>query len=269
MSEIEIYSFTPTSCQICSNNKLIKLGCKDFGISGNDYFEKKRMFPDYGLEIPYYRCVACDFIFTNAFDLWSEQDFRNHIYNEEYILSDPIFINERPHRNANMVSALFSNEFENLSVLDFGGGNGIFTKALNNMGIKATSFDYFHDRNFFTLTKFYDLITSFEVIEHVPHYKQHEWVKNLQSLLKPNQTAKIILSTKLLGCDASINDWYIAPRNGHISIHSKKSLAYLTKNAGLNLFSLNSGMHFLSHLIDTFKSHHFSTEARASLSTVC
>lgn len=269
MNEIKIDFSTPSSCQICSNKTLVKLGSKDFGVSGNDHFESKRMFPDYGLAITYYRCATCDFIFTNAFDLWSDEDFISHIYNQEYILSDPVFMKERPQRNANMVFALFSHEPENFNVLDFGSGNGTFTHALNSMGIKTSSFDYFHNKNFFTLTKFYDLITSFEVIEHVPHYKQHEWIINLKALLKPNHTARVILSTKLLGRKAAFNDWYIAPRNGHISIHSEKSLDHLVKNAGLTLFSLNNGMHFLSHENNMLESSHFNTEARASLRVNC
>ncbi len=123
------------------------IGSKDFGVSGNDHFTNQRMFTDYGTEITYFSCAKCGFTFTNALDSWSDKDFRDHIYNDDYLLSDPVFESERPERNANMLIAFFPDEISQLSLLDFGGGNGAFSKKLSRLGCKADSFDYFHDQS--------------------------------------------------------------------------------------------------------------------------
>ncbi len=244
---IPINSDEPSSCAICSRSTINRIGSKDFGVSAGDHFEGRRLYPDYGIQIPYYECQDCFFIFSPAFDKWSKQDFETHIYNDEYVLGDKPFLKERPIRNANLVAALFHRECDAIDVLDFGGGAGLFSRELKRSGFRAETYDVHYENNV-KPTRQFDLVTSFEVIEHVPHRDQHTWISNVRSLVKPTTQARVLLGTELVPHQGkrALDWWYISPRNGHISIHSRTSLDILAKSVGLDVFSANGSMHFLS-----------------------
>ena len=246
-----INSNEPISCSICSQKKLNRIGSKDFGISAGDHFEGRRLYPDYNVQIPYYECQNCFFIFSPAFDTWSKTDFESHIYNEEYVLGDKPFLEERPIRNANLVAALFHRECDEIDILDFGGGAGLLSHELKRANFRAETYDVHYENNV-KPTRQFDLVTSFEVIEHVPHLNQHAWLSNLISLVKPKTQARVLLGTELSPCrgKAALDWWYISPRNGHISIHSRASLQILTKAVDFNLFSVNGSMHFLTPMVN-------------------
>jgi 2-polyprenyl-6-hydroxyphenyl methylase/3-demethylubiquinone-9 3-methyltransferase len=57
--------------------------------------------------VRYRRCRARGFLFTDAFDRWSQDDFKTHIYNEGYAAVDLKYAEARPRNNATAVLALF------------------------------------------------------------------------------------------------------------------------------------------------------------------
>lgn len=59
-----------------------------------------------GILVYYRRCVDCKFIFTDAFDDWTAEQFKAHIYNDGYKVVDPDYAETRPLANANMVVPL-------------------------------------------------------------------------------------------------------------------------------------------------------------------
>ena len=62
--------------------------------------------------------------------------------------------------------------------------------------------------------------------------------------LKPESL--LLFSTLLQPSDfggVGLSWWYVGPRNGHISLHSKTSLTTLLKQCGLNMISANEGLH--------------------------
>jgi 2-polyprenyl-3-methyl-5-hydroxy-6-metoxy-1,4-benzoquinol methylase len=82
-------------------------------------------------------------------------------------------------------------------VLDFGCGSGYGTKVLKEHFTKVDSYDSYPDKYFpknHTLitdfkklkTNHYDIITCFEVIEHMNETSQKKLLKNLKSLLNKN-----------------------------------------------------------------------------------
>jgi 2-polyprenyl-6-hydroxyphenyl methylase/3-demethylubiquinone-9 3-methyltransferase len=218
------------------------VGEKDFGHSGNDFFQGTRQFDDYGVSIAYYRCSACGFTFTNAFDSWSRADFRSYVYNEDYCRADPPFETERPQRNAALLSGLWHSAKGQAVVLDYGGGNGALARHLSALGLECHSCDVFYG-DAFTTQQRYSIISCFEVIEHVPHRDQGAWFQHLIKRLAPGGT--LLLSTELLSATADVHHRYISPRNGHISVHSRQSLGTLAQRFGLTVFSVNAEMHFL------------------------
>lgn len=242
---IPIHCSHPCACSICGHADVLLAGCKDFGVSGNDHFEGRRIFADFGISIAYHECARCGFLFTNAFDRWTPEQWRLHVYNEEYLLADPPFQSERPLRNAQWVASLFNRELPDLSILDVGGGNGKFAEALSHCGARIESHDPLYGQGSLPSERCFDLITSFEVIEHVPHEQQRDWMHRIAALLRKSPFARILISTEVLQPHLSVDWWYVCPRNGHISIHSTRSLAILAERVGMNIFSINPSMHLL------------------------
>jgi 2-polyprenyl-6-hydroxyphenyl methylase/3-demethylubiquinone-9 3-methyltransferase len=115
------------------------------------------------------RCRGCGFLFTDAFDRWSHDDFRTHIYNDGYAAVDPEYAEARPRNNATAVLALFGAHKDGRRVLDYGGGNDAFCSHLRAAGFRlAVTYDPFVPDFASPPAGKYDLITCFETIEHMP-----------------------------------------------------------------------------------------------------
>ena len=233
----------PPHCSACGAASPQPLGDKDFAYSCNDHFEGAAQFPCADAPVRYHRCGSCQFTFTASLDGWSPRDFKAHIYNADYVRADPVFVDIRPTRNSQMVAALWNRALQNTVVLDFGGGDGAFARGLQAMGHRCHTLDPFHGEDTPELLDDYDLITCFEVIEHVPHGDLDAWLTTLLGHLSPRGT--VLLSTELLDADMALSNWYIAPRNGHISLHTAASLQALVGRHGLSVHSINHEMHLL------------------------
>jgi hypothetical protein len=92
------------------------------------------------------------------------------------------------------------------------------------------------------ITRRYDLVTSFEVLEHSPD--PYGTLATLLSLLKPH--GAVLVSTALQPPHVTSDWWYIAPRNGHISLQSTRSLQHLAKRLGVHVLTTDS-THLLFH----------------------
>lgn len=239
-------SSPPEGCAICGARQLTTLGSKDFGHSGNDAFIGARTFPDYAVPVPYFQCQQCRFVFTPVFDDWTEDDFSRHVYNGEYALADPPFLGERARRNAVLLEALYRPVLGSLELLDIGGGSGLLTDELALRGVHATSHDpHFGANEPLPQGKTYPLITSFEVVEHVRHGEQYDWLRRVVALMEPSTFAHLLISTELTPPDVDLSWWYMCPRNGHVSLHSAQSLAIWAEELGLQVSSLHAGLHLL------------------------
>ena len=79
-------SLTPVSaalvpCKICGEPAPL-YGTVDF--NRNCEIEGGIKLPPSGTPVRYRRCRGCGFLFTDAFDAWSQEDFKTYIYNEDY-----------------------------------------------------------------------------------------------------------------------------------------------------------------------------------------
>ena len=197
-----------------------------------------------GVPIYYRRCAACEYTWAPEFRQWSDSDFLNHIYNEDYVDVDPDYVSERPQINAHLVTQLFGKERGRIRHLDYGGGNGGLSALLAQQDWNTASFDPFpgDGRTAESLGKF-DLITSFEVFEHVPD--PDALMANLLTLM--DEKCLVLFST--VASDGSILPngrltwWYASPRNGHISLFSTRSLALLAERHGLHFRSFDLSTH--------------------------
>jgi 2-polyprenyl-6-hydroxyphenyl methylase/3-demethylubiquinone-9 3-methyltransferase len=204
-----------------------------------------------GVPIYYHRCPACQFIFTTAFDHFTPHDFLQYIYNEEYVLVDPDYPETRPKGNAAFLSTLFPFA-KPRSVLDYGSGNGLLAELLRAAGFpRAESFDPFVQRHSTLPAGRFDCIVCFEVLEHSTD--PASVFANLSDLLI--DPGIILFSTLLQPRDIDhqgLNWWYAGPRNGHVSLYTRASLAKVVRPFRFKLGSFNDAFHVLYREVPDF-----------------
>ncbi len=227
-------------CKCCSNQSIL-FGVCDF----NKNCEERNglhLTPS-GIPIYYYRCNNCGFIFSNAFDDFSPDDFKEQIYNDDYQQVDPDYTFLRPTNLGQMIANTFHDN-KDISIIDYGGGNGILAQTLRDKGFPDVSvYDPFTPQFAQKPNRKFNLLLAFEVIEHVADI--YTTIEDMITLID-KECGFIITSTLLQPSDINktkTNWWYISPRNGHISIHTQKSLTISFSKKGLHLESANQGQH--------------------------
>jgi SAM-dependent methyltransferase len=210
-----------------------------------------QILPLSGIPIYYHRCAACEFLFTTAFDHFSPGDFSRHIYNAEYIVVDPEYLALRPDNNAAHVAQLLGNN-KSIRILDFGGGNGRLTTRLRLAGFtNVQTYDPFVPTSAKRPVGQFDLVLSFEVAEHSPTPRQT--FADITSFLSPHGVVHFSTLVQPAKIDQiGVNWWYVAPRNGHVSIFSRKSLQVLANSFGFNLGSFSDDLHVLARQLPPF-----------------
>ena len=222
-------------CPICDHDTAI-LDCVDFNI----YPEKT------GIPIYYNICSHCDFCFAPEMYKWSPEEFGKYVYNEFYIKVDPDYVYKRPADDAATIINRFGSVKDQIRHLDYGGGQGVMSSILRENGFDSIAYDPFvnKDVNLSDLGKF-DLITSFEVFEHVPDV--HHLMTTLGGLRKDDGVIyfSTLMSNGNIKRGERLHWWYAVPRNGHISLFSEKSLAIISEKYGLKLGHFNESRHLM------------------------
>jgi hypothetical protein len=235
-----------TDCKCC-NAESILVAVMDAARSGLDARAGRRVEALSGQAVYYYRCQACGFTFTRAFDHWTPEQFAQRIYNADYGRHDPAYLDgERGTRTAGDVIRQFGAHAGQLSVLDWGSGEGSFCAALRRHGFAhVDGYDPFVAGAAQRPTSVVDMVTCFEVIEHVldPVMLVHDL-----AACRAGQGA-ILIST--LCCsqqvvDFGLENWhYCVPRNGHISLMTAQSLMHCAARVGLTAHSFSAAAHVL------------------------
>ena len=191
-------------------------------------------FPPSGEMVPYVRCETCGFIFTSYFDAWTAEQMAERIYNADYHLADPDFAAKRPIGFAHFLMAMLASLRSSVSALDYGGGEGSMARTMRGNGFDFDAYDpFFSDQP--APSRRFDLVTSFEVVEHSPD--PAGIFETMLSYLKSD--GAILFSTALQPRYVTSAWSYIAPRNGHISIHTVLSLRSLASRFGMRFCSIN------------------------------
>jgi SAM-dependent methyltransferase len=234
-------SAASSPCKICGGQASL-FGVVDFNRSCEDWREV--FFPLSGVPVYYRRCADCQFLFTDAFDDWGIAEFKTHIYNDDYELIDPDYASARPRNNAHAVARLWGAVKTRTRILDYGGGNGTFCAALRDAGFPvAVTFDPMVPEHAMPPEGKFDLVTSFETIEHMPNP-----AATIASILEFSAEPGIIFfTTSLQPADIEkqrLNWWYAAPRNGHVSLFSKEALQRAWGRHGYRVATLAENFHF-------------------------
>lgn len=147
-----------------------------------------------GVAVYYVLCSRCQFYYTPNMILWTPEQFKTHVYNDDYLLIDSEYEEIRPRHNYGLLSSKFGQFKNNFSHLDYGGGNGNLSWLLRADGFDSISYDFFVDQfDAEALGRKFDLITAFEVFEHHPNPNQ--LIQELCQLLATN--GMILFSTIL------------------------------------------------------------------------
>jgi len=241
---------TVTPCKCCGTAAAL-YGVVDFTKSCEE--GRGKILPLSGVPVYYHRCPACGFIFTIAFDDFSPEDFARHVYNDEYILVDPDYTRVRPEANARSIAGAFKGA-RSLRILDYGGGTGVLAEGLRAAGFQdVQTYDPFVPRFADRAEGPFDMVVSFEVVEHSTDPRNtfdeltsltgDDGLLLFSTLVQPPVVEKIRVAW-----------WYVAPRNGHVSIYTRKAIASLLPK-GMKLASLNDNIHIAFRTLPAFASH--------------
>jgi hypothetical protein len=130
------------------------------------------------------------------------------------------------------------------TTLDFGGGSGLLCRLLRDAGHDAYWYDQYSRPGYATgfvgsPTGSYDLITSFEVVEHFPNPS-----RDFEALFSGKPKA-LLLITELYSGQGE--DWpYLAPEEGqHIFFYSPDGLETIARRFGYHLLPCRGFILFL------------------------
>jgi SAM-dependent methyltransferase len=228
------------ACPVCGG-ACLPLGAVDFNKSCEE--ARGLRLPPSGRLVSYVICRQCGFAHAPEFTAWTADDFAREIYNDGYAAVDPDHLETRPRVNAESLLASFARH-RPARHLDYGGGAGLLSQLLREAGWDSACYDPFFDSGDLAATPgTFQLLTCYEVFEHVADVRQ--LAATLAALLAPD--GLILFST--LVSDGELKAglapawWYAAPRNGHISLHSSRSLALLGQQQGLRIASFSPGLH--------------------------
>ena len=232
--------YTDVRCKICGEETSI-FGVKDFSCACES--QSNPTFSLTGHAIYYHRCKNCGFIFSTDFDSWSKDDFQERIYNDNYVKVDGDYVSKRPIECVRTVDR-FLNRDKNHKILDYGAGNDVFSREMKIVDYDACGWDPMWNREKPNERNF-DLVTAFEVIEHSP--TPVATAQEMISFLK-TETGTIMIGTLVNDVikGEGINYWYLAPRNGHVCMHSNRSIEVLFGMFGMRVTHSSNSQHIVT-----------------------
>jgi len=239
-------------CKICSAPSPL-YGVVDF--NKNCEAIRGLALPKSGVLVGYNRCPDCGFLFTPAFDGWGHEEYGQAIYNDEYAIVDPDYKQIRPAGNAGMLTKMFWADKGSLSLLDYGGGNGVLADTLARNGFQsAATYDPFNPAFAELPARRFNIVSCFETLEHVP-----DPLAQIAAIAKcVADKGLVIFSTLVQPADfdkEGLDWWYVGPRNGHISLFSKEALAQAWRRQGFSFGSFSSNLHIACRELPAFARH--------------
>ena len=216
-----------SKCRLCHHNSL------------DDLFSEKVLNK---YTVKYFICKECKSIQSDE-PFWLEESYRESInISDTGIVQRNISLS----KVISLLLILLNLVNKKRTFLDFGGGYGIFTRLMRDVG-----FDYYWEdsfsknllaRGFEGEASHYDLITCFEVFEHLPNPK--EVIIKLTS-----KSDAVVFTTLLYGKtppDSKKWEYYSFSHGQHIHFYNINTLKYIAKDVGLNLLTDGKNIHILS-----------------------
>jgi Methyltransferase domain len=190
-------------------------------------------------DIAYFRCAACGFVQTEE-PYWLEE-----AYSSAMLDVDLGPINRALLGSATVETLILAFFDPNARYVDWGGGYGIFTRMMRDLGYDFYWKDLYCENLFAKQFEAessarYELLTAFEVFEHLS-----DPIREIEQMLAfaPN----IFFTTLLVPPGVPSDWWYFLPETGqHIALYTKEALAIIARRFGLHLNSDGMTNHLLS-----------------------
>ena len=188
--------------------------------------------------VKYYRCPECGFIQTET-PYWLDEAYSSAIADAD------IGLLGRNFSLARQVSALLKTTFPDLSRFMDWGGYGIFTRLMRDAGFRFEWYDKYCEnlfaKGFERKQEHYDLITAFELLEHLP-----DPLQDISVIM--SACDNLICSTELLPEPAPKPGtwWYYSPKTGqHISFYTHRAMQIIAEKLGKH-YSRYGSLHIFS-----------------------
>lgn len=201
-------------------------------------------------DVKYFQCEKCAFVYTEK-PYWLDE-----AYSRALVDSDT-GVMVRNIENVVKVRALIKNFYKGAdrTFLDYGGGYGIFTRMMRDVGYNFLWSDKYAapmvSRGFeYTGKDRIDLVTNFEVFEHFEN--------PVEELRKCFEVSKeLIFSTLCYDKKYKWKKqewWYYNPDEGqHIAFYSEVTLEFLAKMFGLNYYNVMDLHWFTQKKVSKFR----------------
>jgi hypothetical protein len=186
-------------------------------------------------DVTYFECANCGSLQTQEPFWLSEAYAGSNLHDTDVGAAQRVLVNCA-------FVLLFAKIFQLRTTLDFGGGDGLLCRLLRDRGLDAYSMDNYckptYARSFEgSLAHDYDLITAFEVFEHLP-----DPAESLGRLFE-SKPRFIIGSTEIYSGQDS-NWWYL--QNGqHVFFYSRTALRLLAARHRYSYCEIN-GRHIFA-----------------------
>lgn len=194
--------------------------------------------------VKYYRCNETGFIQTEE-PYWLAEAYSSAITKLDIGL---------PYRNimlGDVVEKILLKNFDgDAKFLDYAGGYGLFTRIMRDKGFDFYNTDKYCDNLFAkdfdleeTNNKKFELLTSFEVMEHLadPYQELSEIFSYTDSLLF---TTELQPKKELKDVD---DWWYFIPETGqHIAFYTEASLSYIARKLDYHFYTNGLDWHLFT-----------------------
>jgi hypothetical protein len=192
-------------------------------------------------KVKYYSCPNCGYIQTED-PYWIDEAYANAI------VSADTGIMVRNNQLNKITSTVVDKFFDsNKKFLDYGGGYGILTRQMRDLGFDFYWYDRYAEnlvaRGFEYDNQNIELITAFEVFEHLN--KPLEEIANMIKISK-----NILFSTETYDekfIPKPNEWWYYSLESGqHISFYSLKTIKYIADKFKLNYYTNGTNIHLIT-----------------------
>lgn len=209
--------------------------------------------------VRYFQCHYCGLVFTES-PYWLDEAYK------ESITCIDTGIMSRNIRNALCTNILIEKKFDKKGrFLDYGGGYGVFTRMMRDIGYNwqwqdkyspnlfARGFEYQDEKSI-------ELLTAFELFEHFAEPK-----KELDILFKLSENIffSTLLYDKNMHYKRFSNWWYYVPETGqHIVFYSERTCRYIAEQYGVNYYHLCDDLHLFTkkQLNEKFIQYYFRSK---------